>query len=49
MKILIAGGAGYRGSKIIPHLIEHGYEIDVIDLLAEYSLRSMWFTLLDKN
>lgn len=32
MRILIAGGAGYIGSKLIPHLIERGYEIDVIDL-----------------
>jgi nucleoside-diphosphate-sugar epimerase len=32
MKILIAGGAGYIGSKLIPHLIERGYKIDVIDL-----------------
>jgi nucleoside-diphosphate-sugar epimerase len=32
MKILIAGGAGYIGSKLIPHLLERGYEIDVIDL-----------------
>jgi nucleoside-diphosphate-sugar epimerase len=32
MKILIAGGAGYIGSKLIPHLLERGYDIDVIDL-----------------
>jgi len=32
MKILIAGGAGYIGSKLIPHLLERGYEIDVLDL-----------------
>ncbi len=32
MKILIAGGAGYIGSKLIPHLIERGYGIDVVDL-----------------
>ena len=32
MKILIAGGAGYIGSKLVPHLIERGYKIDVIDL-----------------
>jgi nucleoside-diphosphate-sugar epimerase len=32
MKILIAGGAGYIGSKLVPHLLERGYEIDVIDL-----------------
>ncbi len=33
MKILVAGGAGYVGSVLIPKLIEHGYEVDVIDLL----------------
>ncbi len=33
MKILIAGGAGYIGTTLIPKLIERGYEIDVIDLL----------------
>ena len=32
MKILVAGGAGYIGSKLIPHLLERGYEIDVADL-----------------
>jgi nucleoside-diphosphate-sugar epimerase len=33
MKILIAGGAGYIGSALIPKLIGRGYEVDVIDLL----------------
>jgi nucleoside-diphosphate-sugar epimerase len=33
MKILIAGGAGYVGSLLIPVLLEHGYEVEVIDLL----------------
>ncbi len=33
MKILIAGGAGYIGSVLVPQLIERGYEVDVIDLL----------------
>jgi nucleoside-diphosphate-sugar epimerase len=33
MKILIAGGAGYVGSLLIPVLIEHGYEVEVVDLL----------------
>lgn len=33
MKILVAGGAGYIGSYLIPILIDHGYEVDVIDLL----------------
>lgn len=32
MKILIAGGAGYIGSVLIPLIIEHGYEVEVIDL-----------------
>jgi nucleoside-diphosphate-sugar epimerase len=35
VKILIAGGAGYIGSKLIPVLVEYGYSVDVIDL--------MWF------
>lgn len=33
MKILVAGGAGYVGSFLIPVLIEHGYEVEVMDLL----------------
>jgi len=33
MKILVAGGAGYIGSSLVPVLIEHGYDVDVIDLL----------------
>jgi len=32
MKILIAGGAGFIGSHLIPRLLERGYEVDVIDL-----------------
>lgn len=32
MKILIAGGAGYIGSVVIPKLLERGYKVDVIDL-----------------
>lgn len=33
MKLLVAGGAGYIGSQLIPVLLEHGYETDVVDLL----------------
>lgn len=33
MKILVAGGAGYIGSTLIPKLLERGYQVDVIDLL----------------
>jgi len=32
MKILIAGGAGYLGSVLIPKLLDRGYQIDVVDL-----------------
>ncbi|HTV14859.1 MAG TPA: SDR family oxidoreductase [Acidobacteriaceae bacterium] len=32
MRILIAGGAGYVGSVLIPRLLERGYEISVVDL-----------------
>ncbi len=35
MRILVAGGAGYVGSSLIPVLLEHGYDVDVVDM--------MWF------
>src|ERR1043165_8213894 len=42
MKIMVAGGAGYIGSLLIPYLLEHGYEVGVID--------SLWFgNSLPKN
>jgi len=33
MKIIVVGGAGYIGSALIPVLIDHGYDVDVVDLL----------------
>ena len=32
MRLLIAGGAGYVGSALIPKLLERGYQVDVVDL-----------------
>ncbi|MGD1078792.1 MAG: SDR family oxidoreductase [Candidatus Sulfotelmatobacter sp.] len=32
MRLLVAGGAGYVGSVLIPRLIERGYKVDVVDL-----------------
>lgn len=33
MKLLVAGGAGYIGSRLVPALRERGYDVDVADLL----------------
>src|ERR1700737_5447101 len=32
MRLLIAGGAGYVGSVLIPKLLDRGYNVDVVDL-----------------
>ncbi len=33
MKILVAGGAGYIGSRLVPHLAGLGHDVHVVDLL----------------
>jgi nucleoside-diphosphate-sugar epimerase len=33
MRILVGGGGGYIGSRLVPSLRDHGYHVDVVDLL----------------
>ncbi len=33
MKILVAGGAGYIGSRLVPNLLDHNYDVTVVDNL----------------
>lgn len=39
-KILITGGAGYIGARLVPTLLNHGYEVTVLDIL-QYSDASL--------
>jgi UDP-glucose 4-epimerase len=41
MRLLITGGAGFIGSVTAAYLLDHGYEINILDDLSEGHLRSI--------
>jgi len=45
--ILVTGGFGYVGSRLTPHLLQHGYHVRVIDLnlYGDYGLEALEKTL----
>jgi nucleoside-diphosphate-sugar epimerase len=49
MRLLIAGGAGYVGSALIPRLLERGYLVDVVDLFWFGNSLPRETGLLDKD
>jgi nucleoside-diphosphate-sugar epimerase len=49
MKILIGGGCGYIGSRLIPELVALGHEVDVIDLLWFGNHLPEGVTVLEKD
>ncbi len=49
MKILVAGGAGYIGSVLIPKLLERGYRVSVIDLFWFGNHLPQEVTVLNKD
>ena len=32
-KVFITGGAGYVGAIMVPHMLEQGFEVTVLDLM----------------